>query len=214
MLQQVFSDFFHQMPLVAILRGLEPQSAVAVGEALVEAGIVLLEVPLNSPRPLESIAALAGALGGRAMVGAGTVMTAADAEAVAAAGGQIIISPNSDPRVISTARRLGLVSLPGCFTPTEAAAALEAGADGLKLFPGELVTPASARALAAVLPRGTRLLLVGGVSAATLPQWVGGAIHGFGVGSALFKPGMSAGQAGQRAQEFVSAWRTAAGAQA
>ena len=212
MTSTIFDQMFARMPLVAILRGLKPLEAVAVGEALVAAGIQLIEVPLNSPQPLDSINLLARSLSGRAMVGAGTVMTEADAEAVSAAGGQLIVSPNTNPRVIARTRVLGLVSLPGCFTPTEAAMALEAGAHGLKLFPGELVTPASARALAAVMPAGTKLILVGGISIANLPQWVGGAVHGFGIGSALFKPGLSAAEVGERALAFVTAWRAAAGA--
>ncbi len=210
----LFNQMFAHMPLVAILRGLVPGEAVAVGEALMATGIQLIEVPLNSPQPLDSIARMAKALDGRALVGAGTVMTEAEADAVAGAGGKLIVSPNTNPRVIAKARALGLVSLPGCFTPTEAALALEAGAHGLKLFPGELVTPASARALAAILPAGTRLIVVGGVSIASLPQWVGGAVHGFGIGSALFKPGLGVAAVGERARAFVAAWRAAAGAAA
>ena len=210
---QSFDRLFAQTPLIAILRGIKPEEAVEVGEALVASGITLIEVPLNSPQPLESIEMLAKALGNRALIGAGTVMSIGEAEAVAGCGGQIIVSPNTNPRVIEKARALGLVSLPGCFTPTEAAMALEAGAHGLKLFPGELVTPASARALAAVMPRNTRMILVGGVSVATLPNWVGGAIHGFGIGSALFKPGMSAADVTASATAFVQAWRAAAGAE-
>ena len=204
-----FDRRFSELPLIAILRGLTPASALAVGEALVASGITLLEVPLNSPDPLASIALLAKALAGRAMVGAGTVMTAAQAGQVAAHGGRMVISPNADARVIAAARALGLVSLPGCFTPSEAAIALEAGAQALKLFPGELVTPASARALAAVLPPATRLILVGGVSALTLPQWAGGAVQGFGIGSALYKPGFSAAQVQALASAVVAAWRAA-----
>ena len=206
-----FDRHFARLPLIAILRGLTPDIAVATGEALVAAGITLLEVPLNSPDPLASIAALAQALAGRAMVGAGTVMSVAQARDVAACGGRMIISPNTDAAVIAAARASALVSLPGCFTPSEAAQALQAGAHGLKLFPGELVTPASARALAAVLPPATRLILVGGVAVETLPQWVGGAVHGFGIGSALFKPGLSAQEVGERAGRFAAAWHAARG---
>lgn len=206
-----FNTLFTATPLIAILRGLEPAEAVAVGEALVAAGITLLEVPLNSPLPLESIAMLAKALGNRAMVGAGTVLSEAQAEAVAQAGGKIIVSPNTNAKVIAKTCALGLVSLPGCFTATECFAALDAGAHALKLFPGESVTPASARALAAVLPKTTRMILVGGVAVETLPGWVGGAISGFGIGSAIYKPGTSAAEAGRRAAAFVAAWRQAAG---
>lgn len=209
MLAAMFDDFFARLPLIAILRGLRPEEAAAVGDSLVEAGFGLIEAPLNSPEPLRSIKLLADRLKGRAMVGAGTVMRAEEVEAVAEAGGQMIVSPNSNPGVISRARALGLVSLPGCVTPTEAAIALDAGAHALKLFPGELVTAASARAMAAVLPAGTRLILVGGVSIANLPQWVGGAVHGFGIGSALFKPGMGVAEIGAQAQAFIAAYRGA-----
>lgn len=209
MLSTTFDNHFATTPLIAILRGLVPEEAVAVGEALVAAGITLLEVPLNSPRPLESIALLARALGQRALVGAGTVLSEDQADAVAGSGGQIIVSPNTNPRVIAKARALGLISLPGCFTPTECFAALDAGAHALKLFPGEMVTPASARALAAVLPKATQMIVVGGVSVETLPNWVGGAVSGFGIGSALFKPGTSAAEVGRRASAFVAAWRGA-----
>ena len=209
MLQQQFDARFAKMPLVAILRGLTPPEALDVGEALVAAGIELIEVPLNSPDPYASIALLAKALAGRALVGAGTVLEAAQVEAVMRAGGQLIVSPNADPAVIALACARGLVSLPGCVTPTECFAALKAGARALKLFPGELVTQASAKALAAVLPAGTRMILVGGVSAATLPQWVGTAVHGFGIGSALYKPGMSPADVARHAATFIAAWRGA-----
>ena len=209
MLSTTFDHHFAATPLIAILRGLTPEEAVAVGAALVAGGITLLEVPLNSPRPLESIALLAKALGSRAMVGAGTVLTEDQADAVAGSGGVLIVSPNANPRVIAKARALGLISLPGCFTPTECFAALDAGAHALKLFPGEMVTPASARALAAVLPTATRMILVGGVSAETLPAWVGGAVSGFGIGSALFKPGTSPAEVRRRASAFVGALRGA-----
>ena len=209
MLHQEFDGRFAKTPLVAILRGLTPPEALDVGEALVAAGIELIEVPLNSPDPLASIALLAKALAGRALVGAGTVLEAAQVEAVMQAGGQLIVSPNADAAVIALSRSRGLVSLPGCVTPTECFAALKAGAHALKLFPGELVTPASAKALAAVLPAGTRMILVGGVSAATLPQWAGTAVHGFGIGSSLYKPGMSAADVARHAAAFVAACKGA-----
>ncbi len=209
-----FDAAFAVMPIVAILRGLEPRKAVAVGEALVEAGIRILEVPLNSPQPLDSIAALAGALGARAIVGAGTVLDPKSVDAIAGAGGGIIVSPNMDASVISRTRERGLVSLPGCLTPTEAFAALEAGAHAVKLFPGELVTPNVAKAMAAVLPQGTRLIVVGGVSAETIGNWRGSVVHGFGIGSSLFKPGMTAVQVGNRARALVEAARDFVGAAA
>lgn len=202
-----FDAAFAAMPLIAILRGLAPDDAEGVGDALAAAEFGLIEVPLNSPDPLRSIALLSRRLAGKAMVGAGTVLSVAEVDAVAQAGGQMIVSPNSDAAVIARARALGLVSLPGCFTPTEAFVALQAGASALKIFPGELATPASARALAQVLPPGVRLILVGGVSVESLPIWVGGAVVGFGVGSALFRPGMSAAEVGVKARAFVRAWR-------
>ena len=187
-----FQTELGRMPFVAILRGVRPDEVVDIGQALVAAGIHLIEVPLNSPQPLESIARLAKALGHRALIGAGTVMTPEDAAAVANADGKMIVSPNTDPAVIAHSRELGLLSLPGCFTPTEAALALKSGAHALKLFPGELVTPASARAIAAVLPAQTLLLVVGGVSAANVATWKDAPVAGFGIGSGIYKPGDTA----------------------
>jgi 2-dehydro-3-deoxyphosphogalactonate aldolase len=200
-----FDRFFGEMPLIAILRGIAPEQALAVGEALIEAGIRLIEVPLNSPRPFDSIRMLAQATDGRALIGAGTVLTAAETDAVAAAGGAMIVSPNVNPEVIDRTRAHALISLPGVFTPTEAFAALAAGAHALKLFPGELVTAASARALAAVLPRGTRLILVGGVSSSNLGGWFGQAVHGFGIGSSLYRPEHLPEQVAQQARSLVRA---------
>lgn len=205
--EERFDAAFADMPIVAILRGLTPAEAVPIGRALVDAGVRLLEVPLNSPDPLASIARLADDVGSRALVGAGTVLDAGSVDLVAAAGGRLIVSPNMDPSVIRQARLRGLVSLPGCFTPTEAFAALAAGAHAIKLFPGELVTPAVARALAAVLPAGTRLLVVGGVSAETMGTWRGSVVQGFGIGSSLYRPGLDAGEVGRRAAALVEAAR-------
>lgn len=202
-----FNACFGAMPIVAILRGIEPREAVAVGGALVEAGITILEVPLNSPEPLDSIGRLVRALGDRASIGAGTVLDPESVDAVARAGGQIIVSPNCDAPVIRRTRERGMVSLPGCFTPSEAFAALKHGAHAVKLFPGELVTPAVARAMAAVLPRKTRLLVVGGVSADTIAEWRGSVVQGFGIGSSLFKPGMSSDDVGKRARALTNALR-------
>lgn len=195
------------LPLVAILRGLEPDEAVAVGEAIVAAGFVCLEVPLNSPEPLESIRRLRQALDERALVGAGTVLTAAAAREVAEAGGQIIISPNTNPDVIHAAKELGLLSMPGFFTPSEAFTALDAGADVLKLFPAEVAGPAGLKAVRAVLPAGTRVYAVGGVDPGGVAGWRKVGASGFGIGSALFRPGVSAEQAGASAAAFVAAWR-------
>lgn len=195
------------LPLIAILRGLEPEEAVAVGEAIVAAGFVCLEVPLNSPRPLESIRQLRDALQGRALVGAGTVLTVEAARSVAEAGGQIIISPNTNAEVIREAKALGLLSIPGFFTPSEAFAALEAGADALKLFPAEVAGPAGLRAVRAVLPPQTRVYAVGGVDPESVAGWRSAGASGFGIGSAIFKPGKSAADVGISASAFVKAWR-------
>lgn len=195
------------LPLVAILRGLQPSEAVAIGEAIVATGFVCLEVPLNSPEPLESIRRLRQALDGRALVGAGTVLTAAAARDVAEAGGQIIISPNTSVEVIRAAKGMGLLSMPGFFTPSEAFEALAAGADVLKLFPAEVAGPAGLKAVRAVLPPGTRVYAVGGVDPGGMAGWRKAGASGFGIGSALFKPGVSAEQAGLAAAAFVAAWQ-------
>ena len=202
-----FEQCFAAMPIVAILRGIAPREAVSVGEALVAAGITILEVPLNSPAPLDSISRLARAVGDRASVGAGTVLEPEQVDAVFEAGGQIVVSPNCAAAVIRRTRARGMVSLPGCLTPSEAFAALKHGAHAVKLFPGELVTPNVAKAMAAVLPRKTRLLIVGGVSADSLKDWRGGPVQGFGIGSSLFKPGVTPDEAGRRARALTDAVR-------
>jgi 2-dehydro-3-deoxyphosphogalactonate aldolase len=202
-----FDAAFGHCPLIAILRGLKPDEAVAVGEALVLAGVEVLEVPLNSPDPFASIASLAKALAGRAVVGAGTVLKPDDVDRLAEAGGTLVVSPNCSPDVIRRTKALGLVSAPGVMTPSEAFLALDAGADVLKLFPGELVGPAGAKAMAAVLPKGVRLVMVGGVTADGLGAYKGGPVSGFGIGSALFTPGLSAAEVGGRAAKFVAAWK-------
>ena len=204
-----FDAAFARCPLIAILRGLKPSEALDVGEALVAAGIGVLEVPLNSPDPFDSIARLSRALAGRAVVGAGTVLKPDDVDRLADTGGTLVVSPNCSVDVIRRTKTLGLVSAPGVMTPTEAFAALDAGADMLKLFPGELIGPSGARAMAAVLPKGIRLVMVGGVTADGLGAYKGGPVAGFGIGSALFSPGLSAADVGQRAGKFVAAWRAA-----
>jgi 2-dehydro-3-deoxyphosphogalactonate aldolase len=198
-----FEACFAAMPLIAILRGVTPDSIEAIAVALIDAGIRIIEIPLNSPRPFDSLAKLARVAEGRALAGAGTVVNPQDVARVEAAGGRLIVSPHTDLAVISETRARGLAALPGIFTPTEAFAALAAGAGALKLFPGELVTPASARALAAVLPAGTPLILVGGVSAMTLSDWRDGPVQGFGIGSQLYRPGIDAAETGRRAALLV-----------
>ena len=193
------------LPLIAILRGLDPDEAVAVGEALFDAGFRCLEVPLNSPRPLESIARLADRFGDTMLVGAGTVLTPAAVDEVRAAGGRVIISPNANPAVIAHAKAEGLVSLPGVFTPTEAFAALAAGADGLKLFPAEIAGTAGMKALKAVLPKTAPVYAVGGVAPEAMADWCAAGADGFGIGSALYRPGVTATEVGRRAAGFVAA---------
>ena len=198
----------HQLPLVAILRGITPAEAQPVGQALVDAGWAIIEVPLNSPEPYASIAALAAAYP-QALVGAGTVLDVDQVRAVAAAGGRLIVSPNTDVDVICEAGRLGLVCLPGVATPTEAFAALAAGAQGLKLFPAELLSPAVLKALRAVLPAGTLMLPVGGITPDNMAAYRAAGAAGFGIGSALYQPGMSAAEVAQQARRFAAAWRAA-----
>lgn len=208
-LLQRFDESFAACPLVAILRGLTPAEAPAVGDALVEAGFTLIEVPLNSPDPFASIALLSRRLAGRAMVGAGTVLTVAQVERVAAAGGSVIVSPNVDPVVIAAGVAAGLPTLPGFFTPTEAFAALAAGATALKLFPADVATPAMLAAQRAVIPREVRILAVGGIAPATIEAWDAAGADGFGLGSGLYRPGKPAEAVAKDAEAYVAAIRDA-----
>ena len=194
-----------QLPLVAILRGLHPLEALAVGQVLVDAGWDLIEVPLNSPQPLQSIATLRKSFP-QALVGAGTVLTPEDVRQVHSAGGELIVSPNFNPAVVAEAVRLGMVCLPGVMTASEAFAALAAGASGLKIFPAEMVTPMVLKALRAVLPAETLVLPVGGISPLNMPAFRTAGANGFGIGSALFKPGMTPAQVAESAAGFKAAW--------
>jgi 2-dehydro-3-deoxyphosphogalactonate aldolase len=189
-------------PLVAILRGVRPQEAVAIGRALVAGGVRVIEVPLNSPDPLSSIAALATDLDGRALVGAGTVMTTTEVAAVADAGGRLIVSPTVDAEVIAATRARGLASLPGVFTPTEIAAAHRAGADAVKLFPAEVMGIAGIRAVRAVFPPAVRMIAVGGVTPDTARAMLAAGCVGLGVGSALYRPGATPDQVAAAAAAF------------
>lgn len=206
-----FDAAFARCPLVAILRGVRPDEVAGVGAALVDAGFTLIEVPLNSPDPLASIAALARAVGSRAVVGAGTVLDPVDVANVADANGTLIISPNTDERVIAASVARGLVSMPAFATPTEAFAALRAGADALKLFPAEGASPAVLRAIRAVLPKASRILPVGGITPEKLGPWLEAGASGFGLGSALYKPGRDAGAVHTLARRFIAAWKVASG---
>ena len=204
--QAKFERALEQLPLIAILRGVTPEEAAAVAATLVASGWGLIEVPLNSPRPLDSIAALAQAFP-QASIGAGTVLTAAAVRDVSAAGGEMIVAPNFDADVVHEACRLGLVCLPGVATPSEAFAALAAGASALKLFPAEAIAPNVVKAWRAVLSPQTRLLPVGGITPANIAAYRDAGASGFGIGSALFKPGIDAATLRRHALQFAAAWR-------
>lgn len=193
-------------PIIAILRGITPSEAAPAALSLLDAGIDRIEVPLNSPDPLESIREMAVAVGDRALIGAGTVLTVEQVEEVAEAGGRLIVSPNCVPEVIRATKERDMASWPGIFTPTEAFAALAAGADGLKLFPGNIAGPDGLKALRAVLPPGTEVYAVGGAGPDNFAAWLAAGADGFGIGSALYTPGMDAGDILARASRIVQAY--------
>jgi 2-dehydro-3-deoxyphosphogalactonate aldolase len=194
-----------ELPLVAILRGLAPENALAVGQVLIDAGFRIIEVPLNSPRPFASIGTLAREFGSRALVGAGTVLRADDVARVREAGGQLIVMPHGDTAVIRAAKSARLICVPGVATPTEGFAALAVGADGLKLFPAEAMPPAVVKAWRAVFPAETLLMPVGGITPERMADYLGAGASGFGLGSALFAPGMTPTTVRERAAAFVAA---------
>ena len=202
-----FATAFAACPLVAILRGLTPDEAEAHAEALLEAGFTLIEVPLNSPRALDSIAALARRFGDRAVIGAGTVLTPAEVRAVRDAGGRLVVAPNFDPAVAAAVADSGLAYGPGVFTPSEGFAALAAGADMLKLFPAEMIPPAGVKALKVVMPGTARLVPVGGITPRGMAPYLAAGAAGFGLGSALYRPGQPVARTGANAAAFIAALR-------
>ena len=200
----MFDQYFAQCPLIAIIRGVTPAEVEEIGDALFEAGIRIIEVPLNSPEPLKSIKKLANRFGDRALVGAGTVLEARQVAEVKAAGGQLIVSPDTNVQVISAAVAAGLVSCPGYFTPSEAFTALAAGAHALKLFPAEAATPSVVKAQRAVLPKEVPVLIVGSVKPDMMGRWLAAGANGFGLGSGVFRPGNSAVEVLANARAYVA----------
>lgn len=202
-----FEKALRDAPVIAILRGIRPDEAVSAGESLFEAGIRIIEVPLNSPDPFSSIACLVERLGNKAVIGAGTVRRTDEVQTLARIGAGLVLSPHCDPELIRSTVSAGMVSVPGILTPTEAFAALDAGAHALKLFPMEVMGIAGARALKAVLPKDTRMIAVGGVSEANARSYFEAGLHGIGIGSALYKPGGDVVDLRSRAGAFMQAIR-------
>ncbi len=198
-------------PLIAILRGITPDEAVPICAVLIDAGITKIEVPLNSPTPFESIKRMVDAHGNDALIGAGTVLSTDDVGRVAQVGGKLIVSPNCDQRVIVATKNAGMQSWPGVMTPTECFEALKWGADGLKVFPASLLGPDGIKAIRAVLPPGTQVYAVGGAGADNFAEWMAASADGFGIGSALYKPGLTVAEVAARAKDMVAAYDEAAG---
>jgi 2-dehydro-3-deoxyphosphogalactonate aldolase len=205
--RELFDRYFNQCPLVAIIRGVTPDEAVDIAGALYEGGIRIIEVPLNSPEALDSIRRIAAALGDQALIGAGTVLQRGDVAQVRDAGGRIIVSPNMNPAVIRATVEAGMVSSPGIFTPSEAFAALDAGAHTLKLFPAEAASPTVVKSLRAVLPKAVPFLVVGGVTPDSVTGWLDAGANGFGLGGGLYKPGQSPDDTREKARAYVRAVR-------
>ncbi len=200
--------YLDQTPLIAILRGVTPDEAVDVAKSLIDEGFTIIEVPLNSPQPLESIARIAEAFGDRALIGAGTVTTCEQVKAVQEGGGKLIFSPNCNVDVIRLSKQQELVSIPGCCTPSEAFAAIEAGADALKFFPADIVTPSAVKAMCAVLPP-MPLLAVGGINNDNMKDYLSAGVTAFGIGSSLYKKGKTLSQIQDSAKGIISALNTA-----
>jgi 2-dehydro-3-deoxyphosphogalactonate aldolase len=203
----VLRDYLTELPLIAILRGLKPENAEAVGHALVEAGFRIIEVPLNSPEPFRSIEILAKTMPNNVLVGAGTVLNIEQVDGIRDVGGKLIVMPHADLEVIRRAKEHSLVCTPGVATPTEAFAALKAGADAVKIFPAEAIPPAVVKAWRAVLPKDALVLPVGGIKPDNMKPYVDAGANGFGLGSALFTPAMSVEEIGRNARDFAAAWQ-------
>jgi 2-dehydro-3-deoxyphosphogalactonate aldolase len=206
-----FAAAMARLPLIAILRGIKPAEAPEVLRALIAEGFLLIEAPLNSPAPYESIRAMRAIAPREVLVGAGTVKTLEEVEAVASAGGELIVMPHADVAVIAAAKARGLIALPGVATPTEAFAALAAGADGLKAFPAEMITPAIVKAWRAVIPASVAIMPVGGITPENMGPYLSAGANGFGLGSALYRPGDSAAEVAAKAAAFVAAWQKVKG---
>jgi 2-dehydro-3-deoxyphosphogalactonate aldolase len=200
-------ECLHDCPLMAILRGVLPAEVESICDGLERAGIRIVEVPLNSPSPLESISMLSRSFGSRMLIGAGTLTKPSQVSEVAAAGGRLIVTPHADMEIVRTAKEAGLFALPGFFNPTEAFALLEAGADAIKLFPAEVLGPPMLRALRAVLPTSAIVIPVGGVDANQVAPWLDAGARGLGVGSAIYKPGDDAQMVEEKAQDLLAAVR-------
>jgi 2-dehydro-3-deoxyphosphogalactonate aldolase len=204
-------DALEACGIIAILRGVAPDEVVAISQTLFDAGIRVVEVPLNSPEPFTSIEKLSKAFAGKMVVGAGTVLTVQDVNLLKAHGGQISVSPDCNEAVIARAKELGMEPLPGVFTPTEAFSAIRAGAKHLKLFPAEVASPATIKAWKAVLPKHVKIYAVGGVTPENMGDWLAAGASGFGIGSSIFKPGISMAKISESAHSLVSAWKRAKG---
>jgi 2-dehydro-3-deoxyphosphogalactonate aldolase len=202
-----FTDAMARLPLVAILRGITPAEAPAILDVLIGEGFLLIEAPLNSPEPYESIRVMRAIAPPGALVGAGTVKTVVEVEAVAEAGGDLIVTPHADVAIIAAAKARGMIALPGVATPTEAFAALGAGADGLKAFPAEMITPVVVKAWRAVIPASVPILPVGGITPENMEPYLAAGANGFGLGSALYRPGDGPARVAKKAAAFVTAWR-------